>query len=125
MPSLQAAIDCAESHRRARFHDPEAVFIVSDETGQQVDETLCAVALTATSEPSRPNGPGLANTFPRAYSARIRDARQQLAQALTELPSVQGSAAIARADAAFELLTLAEHEMERYERLAQLEGRED
>lgn len=126
LASLGAAIDCAQSHRRARFHDPEAVFIVSDETGQPIDEAqLRAFELATTTPASHPSGPGLADTAPRAYAARIRDVRQHLAQALTELPVARGGAAIATTAAAFDLLTAAERELERYERLTQRDPPED
>jgi hypothetical protein len=117
--SLDAAIECADNHRRARFHDPDAVFVLEDETGQPVDEARVRATQTAAVPPPKRSGPGLADTFPRAYSARIRDARQHLAEALTELPSAHGSVAVARTTAAIELLVAAEREMERYERLAQ------
>lgn len=118
--SLDAAIECAHNHRQARFHDPDAVFVVADETGEPIDEEQVRAAQLAAVVPApRRVGPGLADTSPRAYSARIRDARRHLAEALTELPSAHGSVALARTAAALDLLVAAEHELERYERLVQ------
>jgi hypothetical protein len=38
IPKLSSAIEFAERIRQLRFHDPDTIFIVSDKTGQIVDD---------------------------------------------------------------------------------------
>jgi hypothetical protein len=39
LPTLEAALGFARQVRSVRFHDPEHVFVVDDETGETVIET--------------------------------------------------------------------------------------
>jgi hypothetical protein len=107
VPTLEAAIACAERYRSARFHDRDAVFIVDDMTGERVDEQQASA-----------QAPPASGEVPSAPGVHIRDARRRLERALEDLPQFDGSAAVKNTTEAIALLTAAEDEIERLERLA-------
>lgn len=125
LPSIESACECAARHRKARFHNPEAVFIIDDDTGKPVDEAraLEQEGTLQAAEPTTPFGPGLATTARRNYHERIRDARAQLEQALSALPRASGSTLLANTSAALSILERTERDLANDELLAQLKPR--